>query len=243
MIRNYKKAIKTESDFHKIVVIPLQEITAKIINPSFVTRSGLRKRDILAGQREKLKDAPQKAFESLNRIFRTDNGIKGKEYAQCVIKQAVRFRKYLLKFELPLIGAKNINKGLTTLAAMWLTGDLEVLKYLKKPLDNEAGKIGRIIRGKPVSIVPPEKFGAFKKALINRLRREGTMVIAARFESKFVQLANENINSLVEQYRDKEFAPFSPKGPSYINYVILKSHGAKEISKHRLALEIKVSQG
>jgi isopropylmalate/homocitrate/citramalate synthase len=242
MIRNYKKVIKTESDFYRIVAIPLQEITAKMINPAFVTRSGLRKRDILARQREKLKDAPQKALESLSRLFQKDEGVKGRQYAERVIKQADKFKRYLLRSELPLIGAENINKGLTTLAAMWLTGDLAVLKYLKKPLDNKAGKAGRVFYGKPICIASPEKVGLFKKALINRLRSEGAMIISSRLEKEFINLANENINKLVEQYRDKEFAPFSQNGLSHINYIALKQRGAKGEFQFRLALDIRVCQ-
>lgn len=195
--RAIKNAVKTQKDFDRKIGQPAVDTQKSLIDPDFVTRSELRKKDII----HKTQDSTGRAFpefkKGLKRYYKSDDPEK--------VNQALDgFVENYMKYTVPLRGYKKGHlKGLVYLGVMALTGDKDLKKFLRR------GQ-GTIFTGEPICITSPAKKGKFRKDLASKLGRLGRDIIKSGYNPGITRESNTVINRLVEKYRLSKFAPFSP---------------------------------
>ncbi|MDI6787418.1 MAG: hypothetical protein QME51_03515, partial [Planctomycetota bacterium] len=141
-------------------------------------------------------------------------------------------------------GRGKMRKGLPSLGMMALTGDKELLKYLKKEDEIDPAPARRgWVEGDLVCAVKPDKLRGFRKLLRNKLVSAGSWIIKTNYSEKIIRMMNERINKLVNKHRAEGIAPFTPNGPSYVNFAVVETDDPSNPNKKikRLILDIQVS--
>jgi len=196
--RGIKKSIKTQKDFDQKIGKPVVDTQQSLINPDFVSRSEVTKKDII----HKTQDSTEKAFpqykQGLKRYYESEDLQK--------VNQALDgFVENYLKYTVPLRGYKKKKKqikGLVYLGIMALTGDKYFKKFLK---DTDI-----IFIGQPICVTAPAKKSKFRNDLTKKLLRSGRDIIKSGYHHVIIRKRNAVLNQLVEKYRLPEIAPFSP---------------------------------
>lgn len=238
MLRHRRKSVRTPADYQSKIVDKAILGFARILNPDFVSRSGLSKRDILERQKSHLKEQEGTYFKNIKGVFRRRGGVLAKEYLESLSAGARKYTQQYLKFVLPMQGHPKLGKGAATLVVMCLTGRAEVKNYLRRT--------DQIIIGQPVLITTPEEKSAFQRKLRGKLVFWGGILLRLLDECspKYRNDVNEEVNKLIQGFARPDFAPFTAGGASHLDfsYQTVSDPTKPDKLKTQLCLEIQVSR-
>ncbi|HLD36299.1 MAG TPA: hypothetical protein VJC37_06225 [Planctomycetota bacterium] len=205
--KGIQKAIKTKKDFDEKIGNPTKKTIASFIDKNFVSRSGHTYRNIMDKTRDSMKNAGKEYLRGEKNVFETGRYEKKLEDGQK--RYAQKWCEYLG----PLKGYKAGHiPGLTQIAIMALTGDNELVNYLRAQ--------GVSVQGRPMVITTPERVREFRNTLAKRILSWGSEIIKFGYEHQDVKRLNEKLNHLVNEYRRHEITPFTSGGPSHIDFII-----------------------
>jgi len=229
--RGIKRAFPNRGVWLKKVVRPLRNAYAQMVQSmsrNYRTKHGLTREDIIRKQKSGKFQAAERYFTKLNKIYKTVNGVKGKDFLRRLEAVAERYAREITKSLLPFSGHKDLGIGVASIATCWLSGDAKIIPLLRKT--------DKILEGGPILITQPERAGMFRRKLRGRLIQQGRFIILLHYKPNVIEQANQEINKLVNEYRCPEIAPFNPDGASHIDFVMDETSEGKE-----LILDIQVS--
>lgn len=232
--RGLKEAIKTRKHFKKKIAKPIEDLMASFtaLDPNFVSRRGLTRKNIQAKARDSLSGAGKDYFQKRKDVFETGKYEEKLESGQ--LKYAQKWCKYLG----PLKGYKKGQvKGLSALGVMAICGDPKLKKFLKDGIDT--------IEGIPYGAVT-KKPSRFKRIMANRIVHWGSEIITQGYEERVIKLANQELNQLLNEYRREEIIPFTSGGDSprnNLDRVYPANSGAAASHIDFIVVEIPVAPG
>ena len=162
--KGIKKAIKTQKDFKEKIGDPTKKTIASFINPKFVSRTGHTYRNIMDKTRDSMKNAGKEYLRGEKNVFETGRYEKMLEDGQK--RYAQKWCQYLG----PLRGYKAGHiLGLTQIAIMALSGDNDLVNYLR------ARDVS--VQGRPMVITTSERVREFRNTLAKRILSWGSEII------------------------------------------------------------------
>lgn len=228
--KHSKKVIKTRKDYDQKISKPTEQAIDSFISPTYRTKHGLTKENIMNKTRDRRKRAAKRYFLKREQTYKTP------KYEERVEFGKEQYAESWVKYRGPLYGHKKSGiKGLGSLGAMTLTNPPELKKWLKRE-----DKIERYIDWK---ITKDEPVGKLANNLRNFIIRLGRLIIDTDYGPETIQYANEELNQRAEKYRLPKFAPFRPNGASHIDFIVVKIPDPAKPgeTKKWLGIEIQVS--
>lgn len=197
-----------------------------MINPTFVSRSGLTGSQIRAKHGVKLARAFLNYKEGLDKAFATVDGVAARRFKEQVEARSAKYGRGVAEV-LGVTGATREGLGPAILAGYWLTNDNTVVGKLRSG--------DKILQGAPFQIMTNGKRPAFKAALTGRLVQGGITIQRAGFLPTVISTENDLTNSIVQGYVDPALGvdPFTTGGLSHVDF---QEQGSK------LYLEVRVSR-
>jgi hypothetical protein len=185
-----------------------------VINPAFKSRAGMDSVDITANQAAKVQEAFQKYESQWDHMFETVDGVPAKRYIELVQLAKEAYKNGIAKHTLPFTGSKMQGRGISSLAALWLTGD---------PItEGELRGADEIIAGGPYKICVDGKKPGLKAMLNQRLIQAGVAIVKSGFDAAVMakqnQLTAEEVQGFVDPGLD--LIPFAGGGPdSHVDFI------------------------
>ena len=230
--KGYKHARETVPDVEAViekVIKPSIKGTKDSLNPNFVTRSGMKVKNIPPPTRAEMEKWARNYLKGMEYAFRDG----GKEYL-AIIKLMAEIYGKRMRPTLAITGFKDKIRGVSRVAARCLTGDESVLPLI---LPEE------MIKGPLINVILEGREGRFSSRLNSQLISDGSQIIDRGYQPGDIIEGNANINELGNSYARKEFVPFTPNGASHIAFMVTPlvgyHHGVRE--DRQLFLEIVVS--
>jgi len=222
-----KARIPDGESFIQRLAGPSAKAWRDVINPAFTSRSGVDGTDIAANQAAKIQQAFLKYQRQLDFLFETVDGIPAKRYKELVERGQQDYLEGLAKYTLPFTGSKMQGRGISPLAALWLTKD---------PITEGEIRAGDdVVAGGPYLICPTSKKPGLKAMLNQRLIQAGSNIVKSDFNATVMtkqnQLTCEQVQGFVDPALD--LVPFVAGGDSHVDYIV---------DKGVFYLEIKVSK-
>jgi hypothetical protein len=216
------KSIGTEMDYKTKIAGPSASGYASVLDPSFESRSGLTRAQVVRRQAKKSMEAYEKFRDNLAHMFETVDGEVNKRYREAVDAKSEAFSKGMGKILAITGAAAELGKGLVGIAVFWMSGDRTTQRHLRGD--------DKIIAGGPlnISISAP----AFKAALTQRLIQSARILIEADWNPDDVTLENDKNNLIIKGMQKDIYAEFATGGASHCDWITVDG---------RQYLEIKVS--
>jgi len=226
--QNRKSRIPDGERFIQRLAGPAAKAWRSVINPAFKSRAGLDSVDITTNHGFGLQDAFLKYEGKLNFLFETVDGVPAKRFIDLVQQAKQAYLEGVAKGTLPLTGTKIEGRGLSSLAALWLTNDPITLGELRAA--------DEIIAGGPYLVCPWSKKPGLKAMLNQRLIQAGAVIVKSGFDTAVIlkqnQLTAEQIQGFVDPGLD--LIPFVGGSPdSHVDFIYVSGV---------FYLEIKVSK-
>jgi hypothetical protein len=192
---------------------PSAKAWRSLINPAFKSRAGLDATDITANQGASLQEAFRKYEGKLDFLFETVDGVPAKRFIDLVQRAKQDYLEGVAKRTLPLTGTKIEGRGLSSLAALWLTDD---------PITaGELRAADEIIAGGPYLVCPDSKKPGLKTMLNQRLIQAGAVIVKSGFNAAVIlkqnQLTAEQVQGFVDPALD--LIPFVAGGDSHVDFI------------------------
>lgn len=186
---------------------------AGVIDPTLVTRSGLKRRDIVSRQYAKLREAYANYRQKLEDTFATKDGVTAKEFKRLVDRAKDLFAKGVSRWTLPQTGTRAEELGPAPIAAGWLINDRKVIQRLRAD--------DKILEGGPFLITTAEKAPTLKTALTQRLTQSGVVIMQSTFDPATMTDHNTLTNSIVQGFVNPALGidPFVTGGTSHVDFI------------------------
>jgi hypothetical protein len=184
-----------------------------VINPAFNSRAGMDSADITANQAAKVQEAYQKYESQWDHIFETVDGVPAKRYIDLVQQAKEAYKNGIAKHTLPFTGSKMQGRGISSLAALWLTGD---------PItEGELRGADIIVAGGPYRICPGSKKPGLKTLLNQRLIQAGVAIVKSGFDATVMAKQNQLTAEQVQGFTDPalDLIPFVAGGDSHVDFI------------------------
>lgn len=216
------KSIGTEMDYKTKIAGPSASGYASVLDPTFVTRSGLTRAQVVRRQAKKSMAGYKNFSESLAHMFETVNGEINKRFREAVDAKSEAYSRGMGPVLAITGAAAELGKGLVGIAVFWMAGDRTTLRHMRGD--------DKIIAGGPlsISISPP----AFKAALTQRLIQSARILIEADWDPDEMEDENDKNNLIIKGLQKDTYADFATDGDSYCNWIT---------EDGRIYLEIKVT--
>ncbi len=198
-----------------------------VLNPSFMSKSGLTANQIKANYGAKLKTAFEKYNSQMDFLFETVDGIPAKRFKDLVERGAADYSRGVASRTLPFTGCRIEGLGLSSIAGRWVTGDVTTEGKLR------AGD--SITAGGPYLICPHAKKPGLKTLLNQRLIQAGVNIVKAAHDASIIAAENQLTAEQVQGFVNPalNLTPFVAGGDSHVDYVITDG---------QLYLSVKVSK-
>ncbi|MBI4711969.1 MAG: hypothetical protein HY762_01480 [Planctomycetes bacterium] len=198
-----------------------------VINPAFKSKSGADAASLKDKHQSNLNRTYNKFDTALAHIFETIDEEVGKRFKEIIDNKKDLFAEGMADRTLRFTGDKIRGRGITPLAAMWLSGDITVADLLR-PGD-------KILYGGPVDVSKPGLRPQLRAGLVSRLMQSGMAIVYSEYSPTRIATENTLINSFLSALRDntvyEEFVePLTP----------LKSHCGYYMESGQLFLRIQV---
>jgi hypothetical protein len=216
------KSIGTEMDYKTKIAGPSASGYASVLNPLFVSRSGLNRDQIVQKQERGVMGGFRKHQKSVTHMFETVNGEVAKRFRDAVKAKSEIYSQKMGEV-LAITGALvELGKGLVGLAVFWMAGDPTTQRHLRGD--------DKLIAGGPlnISIHSP----TFKAALTQRLTQSARTLMIANWHPKNIKDENDLNNLIIRRLQKDIYVPFETGGPSHCDWIVVDG---------RIYLEIKVS--
>jgi len=214
-----KIRIPDEGSFVSRLAAPSSEGYSPFVNPAFVNKSGLHRRDIVAGQYIKLREAYENYRQKLEDTFAEKDGVPAKLFKELVDRAKNRWT-------LPLTGSGPEDMGPAMIASLWVCGDQNVIQRLRGD--------DKVLEGGPYLITELEERPALKAALTERIVQAGVAILKNGLDPAAMTDHNDRINHLVQRFADPGLGliPFATGALSHLDFVR---------DGHKLFVDIQVS--
>jgi hypothetical protein len=221
--QNLQLVIGSEADYKAKLALPAATAYAPVLNPAFVSRSGLDRNRIVRKQSDNITKGYENYRASLAQAFETVDGEPAKRYKEAIDAAAEVYSQKVARNTLPFTGSREIGKGMAPIAAMWLVGDNTVEGHLRG--DDQVGS------GGPVNVarVTPDMRTALKSALLNRIVQSGKVLISADWDPTVMTAENDHINNLIMSLQNAAYVPFATAGLSHCDWVVIDGRKYLEI--------------
>ncbi|MFH1228315.1 MAG: hypothetical protein V1701_10500 [Planctomycetota bacterium] len=216
-------AIATEADYKAKLALPAATAFAPVLNPGFVSRSGLDRNRIVRKQADNINQGYNSYAGSLAQAFETVDGEPCKRYKESIDASAEVYSQKVAKNVLPFTGSREIGIGMAPIAAMWLTGDYTVEGHLRG--DDQIGL------GGPVNVAraTPDMRTALKSAIVNRIVQSGKVLISADWDPTVITAENDHVNNLIASLQNGAYVDFTTGGLSHCDWVVIDGRKYLEI--------------
>ncbi|MFH1230879.1 MAG: hypothetical protein V1709_05215 [Planctomycetota bacterium] len=216
-------AIGNESDYKAKLALPAATGFAPLLNPGFVSRSGLDRNRIVRKQADNIAKSYDNYIGSLAQAFETVDGEPCKRYKESIDASAELYSQKVEKNVLHFNGSREIGIGMAPIAAMWLTGDGTVEGHLRG--DDHVGL------GGPVNVArsTPDMRTALKSAIVNRIVQSGKVLISADWDPTVITAENDHINDLIASLQNAAYVAFATAGVSHCDWVLIDGRKYLEI--------------
>jgi hypothetical protein len=216
-------AIGNESDYKAKLALPAATAYAPVMNPAFVSRSGLDRNRIVRKQADNIAKGYESYRGSLAQAFETVDGEPCKRYKEAIDASAEVYSQNIARSVLPFTGSREIGKGMAPIAAMWLTGDIMTEDALRG--DDQVGLGGPI----NVARVTPDMRSALKSAVVNRIVQSGKTLISADWDPAVMVQENDHINNLIASLQNAAYVAFATAGVSHCDWIVIDGRKYLEI--------------
>jgi len=219
--KGYKHAREAVPDVKAVIekiIKPSIKGTKDSLNPNYVTRSGMKVKNIPPPTQAEMEKWARKYLKGMEYAFRDG----GKEYI-AVIKLMAEIYGKRMRPTLAITGFKDKIRGVSRVAALCLIGNESVLPLI---LPEE------MIKGPLINVILEGREGRFSSRLNSQLVSDGSQIIKNGYQPGDIIEANANINKVVNTYARDGFVPFTPNGASHIDFIR---------EKGQLFLDIQVS--
>ncbi|MDI6733463.1 MAG: hypothetical protein QME51_05030 [Planctomycetota bacterium] len=204
----------------------------KYVNPDFVSKAGLTKKEIAAKHAKNLEAGYGKYKNKLQYLFETVDGVSAKRYKEIVKYTAKNYGKNAAAKLLAFTGTKVHGRGCAVQVIDWLSGKL---------VDSALASI-KIITGEPIAIAQPGIRSALRASFGQRLTQAGAIILRSDFDADIIKKQNDLTNGLANALCDPalNLVPFQTDGASHVDYRRPISTPGEEDSFFRIS--VKVSQ-
>jgi hypothetical protein len=222
-----KIRIPDEGSYVSRLAAPASEGFAPLIDPAFVNKSGLHRRDIVARQYIKLRESYENYRRKLEDTFAEKDGVPAKLFKEMVDRSKQLFAKGIARWTLPLTGSGPEDMGPTMIAALWLCGDQNVIQRLRGD--------DKVLEGGPYLVTEIEETPALKAAFAERITQAGVAILQNGLDPVAMTDHNDRINHLVQRFVNPALGlvPFATGGLSHVDFVR---------DGHKLSIDLQVSQ-
>ncbi|MFA5795114.1 MAG: hypothetical protein WC980_08660 [Candidatus Brocadiia bacterium] len=228
MDQKRKLIIPDEMAYKTKLAGPSAEGFAPLIAPTFKSRSGKTRDDIVNAQQENVLATFSAYEEALIRAFEEVEGEVAKRFKEAVDNAADLYSTRVAKRTLPFTGEKTIGKSVVGIAPLWLTDDPTAEGLIRA--------VDQVLQGGPRNVAQTtlvDTRAALKAALAQQLLKGGVIIVTGKFQASAIQKENDAINAIIKGLQDSTvYTLFATGGDSHCDYVILDG---------KLYLEIQVS--
>ena len=205
-----QKAVLTFEEYLEKIARPQLEAFIKMLNPEFVSKAGLTRDEIINKKRAYL--FSREAYENYIKDFSNEDITRIIE--ELPQKSADSARKKVFG-DWRLAGPLSPDsKSALEIIIGWLDGNKKIVKFLRAQ--------DKLLQGKPVQVIPPERVGEFKLKLRTLLKRVLGIIQCAHYAPSVVQEQNDRLNQLVNTYLGSDFVPFTTGGASHIDFIVVR---------------------
>ncbi|MBI4713303.1 MAG: hypothetical protein HY762_08410 [Planctomycetes bacterium] len=215
--------IGNEADYKAKLALPAATAYAPVMNPAFVSRSGLDRNRIVRKQADNITNGYENYRASLAHAFETVDGETAKRYKESIDASAEVYSRKVAQNVLSFMGSREVGKGLVPIATLWLTGDTVVEGHLRG--DDQVGLGGPL----NVARLTPDMRSALKSALANRLMQSGKVLISADWNPTVMVAENDHINALIASLQNTAYVAFATGGVSHCDWVVIDGRKYLEI--------------
>lgn len=207
-----KAVIPDEVSFQKVLATPSNLAYARLIDPGFISRAGLKKEHIVARHAANLRRSFAKYDQRLAEAFATREGIPAKRFKDAVQERKAHFAEGIAERTLPFTGIRVEGRSVAAIASYWLTRDVTTEGMLRAQ--------DEVLQGGPFLITKPRKRAALKAALTERLTQAGVNILRMGFLENTIRTENDEINGLLQGFVDPALGlkPFATAGESHLDY-------------------------
>jgi hypothetical protein len=192
---------------------PAAKAWRNMLNPAFKSRAGLDATDITANHAANLQEAFLKYNGQLDFLFETVDGVPAKRFLDLVQRGKQDYLAGVARRTLPLTGCKIEGRGISALAALWLTKD---------PItEGEIRAADEIIEGGPYKICEDSKKAGLKAMLTQRLTQAGATIVKSGFDAAVMTKQNQLTAEQVQGFVDTTLTlePFTAGGGSHVDFI------------------------
>jgi len=220
-----KKKIPDQPRYEEKIAEASVNVYKNFIDPNFVSRAGLKKKNIVVKHARKISAGYEKYNQNLDRKFETVDGIEAKRFKDDVLAGVERYARNA-RITAGLTGDKVRGYGAAALVPFWLVADARVIKFLQ-----HAEKID----GPAVNVAQAGLAGSLKAGLEPLLVKTGVTIKRGDYIQDVIDEQNEIINKFLAGLQDAKYAPFQPGGASHCDWGMDQKSGA-------FYLEVQVSE-
>jgi hypothetical protein len=199
-----------------------------MVNPTFISRSGLTAKDIIDKHSANLQRSYKKYEGKLKRAYETVDGVTAKRFKDAVAASKEHYAKGMAARTLPFTGTRADGLGAAPLVALWLTND-SIVEGVLSGMD-------KLIAGGPMMLTKPRRGNSFKAAINQRLIQAGATIVKSSYDQAVIDSENDETNDMVDGFVNPalNLYKFKTDGESHINYINAETEG--------FYLELKVTQ-
>ena len=228
MDQKRKLVIPDEMAYKTKLAGPSAEGFFPVISPTYRSRSGKDRDDIVTAQSENVLATFNNYEAKLIRAFEEVEGEVAKRYKEAVDNAVDLYSTRVAKRTLPFTGEKTIGKSVAGIAPLWLTDDTTAEGLIRA--------VDQVLQGGPINVAlmtPADTRPDLKAVLAQRLIKSGVIIVTGKFQTSVIQKANDAINTVIKGLQDSTaYTPFTRGGDSHCDYVVIEG---------KLFLEIQVS--
>ncbi|MFH1232071.1 MAG: hypothetical protein V1709_11320 [Planctomycetota bacterium] len=195
-------AIPDEGRFQTKLAAPAGLEWAKMIDPTYRSKSELSADEIKTAHIKNLMDAFSKWELGLAMAFETVDGVEAKRFKDAVDNKTDSWADGVTRKTLRFTGDKTRGRGAAPIAAYWLTGDKRVEEMLR------AGDT--ITAGGPLNVAKTGFRTFLKVGLLQKLVQAGVVIVRSGCDPAVIDAQNGFINEFLKGVQDASFAEFQP---------------------------------
>lgn len=221
-------AIPDQGKFQTKLAAPAGLEWAKMIDPTYRSKSELSADEIKTAHIKNLMSAYDKWELGLAMAFETVDGVEAKRFKDAVDNKTDSWADGVTRKTLRFTGDKTRGRSVAPIAAYWLTGDKRVEEMLR------AGDT--VTSGGPLDVTKTGFRTFLKTGLVQKLVQSGVSIVRSEGDSAIIDAQNELINEFLKGVQDAAFENFQPLNLSD------KSFCRYEIENGVLYLNIQVAK-
>ncbi|MEW6026064.1 MAG: hypothetical protein AB1599_02045 [Planctomycetota bacterium] len=199
-----QEAIPDEIRFQNKLAAPAGQEWAKMVDPTYRSKSELDAGEIRTAHIKNLMDAYSKWDLGLAFAFETVDGEEAKRFKEAVDNKSDSWAEAVTGKTLRLTGDKVRGRGAAAIAAYWLTGDKRAEGMLR------AGDKITVEGGGPVNVAKTAFRTFLKAGLLQKLVQSGVVIIRAEGVQSVIDAQNNYINDFLKGIQDASFVEFQP---------------------------------